>query len=178
MRTTTLAAAALTAGLLLTGCGSSTPAKPSPSPTPSNTWPGGLPPVSDNPTPDLATKLIDWADGGGQADLSTISEDLDAVETDLNEEDIDGLIESCAALAADVETAQAGDPPPDKTARHHWEKALEHWGDAASECTLGASSDDPSGLGRMGGELTIGSEHMSKFNDRFDEVAEDIDPGV
>lgn len=168
MRTRTTAAAAAAVLLLtLTACGggdSNAAGKPKPSATPSNTWPGGLKP------PPAAADLEDWYNDTGEDHLSTIYDDLDKAGNDLNDYDLDAATDSCSALTAHVETARADESPPDKIARQHWEKMLEHLEKAGSECTVGATGEDGAAFDRTSAELSIGKHHMDAFNDRYTDV--------
>lgn len=114
--------------------------------------------------------MADWRDGGGLDTLSPLTGDLKAVSKASDPVDPDGLRDSCSTLTADIETAQEGDPLPDTATNKRWSLALEHLGNSAIACTLGAVSGDQASFDLMASEVEIGVKHLNAVNKRLDEA--------
>ncbi|GED89347.1 hypothetical protein [Streptomyces sp. 6-11-2] len=126
-----------------------------------------------DPTPstkDVAQQFADWRDNGGLDTLTTLTDDLKAVSDASDPVDLDDLRDSCSTLTADIETAQEGDPLPDTATNTRWSLALEHLGNSATACTLGAVSSDQASFDLMASEMEIGLKHLTAVNKRVDEA--------
>ncbi|MGW4042989.1 hypothetical protein [Streptomyces sp. NPDC004721] len=135
-------------------------------PAASSSAPGPTPSASK----DIAQEFADWRDDGGLDTLTTLSADLKAVDEASHPADLDGLRDSCSTLTADIETAQEGDPLPDKATNKRWSLALEHLGNSATACTLGAVSSDQASFDLMASEMEIGTKHLHAVVERVGEV--------
>ena len=125
---------------------------------------------TSTPSPDITQQFVDWRDSGGMDTLSTLSDDLSAVDKASHPVDFDGLRESCSTLTADVEAAQDGDPLPDKAIDKRWNLALEHLANSATACSQGAVGEDQASFDLMASEMDIGTKHLDAVLERVGKV--------
>lgn len=149
--------------LAVAGCGGETDTKAKPTPAASSEFASATPGVTD--------QLIEWRDSGGSETLDTLSRDLAAVDNASHPVDLVGLRESCADLAAHVETAELQDPIPDETANNSWKLALKHFAASATACSNGAVSDSQDDFDLMASEMDIGIRHLTAVSDRINELS-------
>jgi hypothetical protein len=121
-------------------------------------------------SPSMAEQMHDWGNNGGSETLTTLVDDLSAVEDDSDPVDLDGLRDSCSTLTADIEAAQQEDPVPDPATNKRWKLALEHLGNSATACSTGAVSGDQTQFDLMASEMDIGIKHLDAVNKRVDEI--------
>lgn len=126
--------------------------------------------ATPTPSPDITDQFIDWRDNGGNETLTTLSDDLSAVDKASDPVNLEGLRDACATLTADVETAQQGDPIPDDATNKSWDLALEHLANSASACTLGAVGNDQASFDLMASEMDIGIRHLNAVGKHLDKV--------
>lgn len=128
--------------------------------------------ASPTPSPDITDQFIDWRDNGGNETLTTLGDDLSAVDKASDPVDLEGLRDACATLTADVETAQQGDPIPDDATNKSWDLALEHLANSATACTLGAVGNDQASFDLMASEMDIGIRHLNAVSKHLDKILE------
>ena len=150
------------AALTLTACGTRTDTSTKTEPSTKASSP--------SPSPDITDLFIDWRDGGGSETLTTLVDDLSDVGEASDPFDIDALGDACSSLTADVETAQLGDPIPDKGTQKNWNLALAHFAKSATACTTGAYSEDQTQFDLMASEMEIGIKHLNAVNKQLDEI--------
>jgi hypothetical protein len=168
-----LGLAAVSATILMSGCGGST-AAPSPSTASSgaatatpSTAPAAIAAPPPGPAATTTERLDAWFVDGGHATLTRLTEAIVAVgHADTPGNTYAALGRACAREAAAVSSAQAGPQVPDAAAQASFAGALAEYAKSAADCEAGASAHSVALLNKAAAATRAGTADVLRFDNQ------------
>ena len=124
---------------------------------------------SPGPTPSPSTSVVaavtQWMHDGGSADIVTLATDFTIIGRNAGQDAT--LYAGCRRLLADVRTAQAYAPIPDRVSQTQWASALDLYSHGAADCAQGARTQDYAAIIHAAREITTGTNEIKGVTTRL-----------